>query len=147
MTVNRKNNARRARLRAADLSVVPEAASYEPPPKHACEPVVTPVPLDDEGLVQFVYAQQIYRQYVVHFSIEIQCRGHALADWQTIYRIDTSHGTVHEHVFSASGEREIRQVIETIPTEDGWATVDRWFNRALDMCDDCWETQVERWKR
>lgn len=141
-----KQNAQKLARQAADMTVVEEEWCYTPPPKEACEEHSYPVPLDDEGLIQYVWAQQVYRGKVVHFSVEIQVRAHAMADWDVAYRIDTSHGTVHDHRFSPSVDA-VRTQIETIPRQDSWDFVDEWFSKAMKMCEDQWSVHVERWGR
>ena len=140
-----KQNAQKVSRRSADMSTRPDGRVYVPPPKEACEEYHYPVPIDDAGLVQFVWAQRAYRGHVVDFSIEIQVRDHAMADWQTAYRIDSSHGTIHEHRYSPTGEQRVE--IEEIPLKDSWKFVDTWFTKAMEMCDDAWATHVERWRR
>lgn len=132
--------------RSVDMSVPEKERLYCPPPNEACEQYHYPVPLDDAGLLRYVWVQHVYRGRVVHVSVEIQVRDHALADWEVTYRVDTSHGTVHEHRFSPNAD-PVREVIEKIPEEHPWEFVDAWYGRALQMCEDQWRVHVERWRR
>lgn len=142
--VNAKSRGKTHRL--ANMDGTPKVEVYSPPPKARCLDWSMPVPLDDEGLLQYVWAQQVYRGKVVHFSVETQIRDHVLADWQPMYRIDTAHGTVHEHHFSRRDEESTRTVLAEIPLKDSWEFVDGWFVKALDMCDTNWNAHLERWR-
>ncbi len=142
-----KQNMQKIARRAVDMAVTEgPVALYEPPPEEACEKYHYPVPLDDDGLVRYVWAQWVYRGKVVRFSVEIQVRVHALADWDVAYRIDSKHGEIHEHRFSPSVE-PVREVIETIPLQNSWEFVDDWYGRALQLCEDQWSVHAERWGR
>lgn len=144
-----KQNAQKLARQAVDMAVPPPEWVYEPPPRHLCDEQVYPVPLAE--LVQYVYAMQVYKQRTVHFSVEVQVKDHALDDWHVVYRIDTAHGTVHEHRFrrgQAADETEQleRNELALIPREESWEFVDSWLPRALEMCEDDWSDHVERWR-
>lgn len=130
----------------ADMTEAPTAEVYSPPPEHCCDVLTMPVLVDDDGTKRYYWVQHIYRGQVVHFSVEIHIRDHAMADWQTVYRIDTSHGTVHEHRFRKGGDTQ-RVELHQIPTSDAWEFVSEWFERALTMCNDEWSKQIERWQQ
>lgn len=136
---------RDSRRRLVDMAVAPVVEEYKPPAEHLCEEHAMPIALDD--LVEICAVQQVYRGKIVHFSIEIKRRAHAMADPSVCYRIDTSHGEVHQHIYKPDGS-ERREVLEVIPTgkgADSWDFVDAWYERASEMCFNDVETHVERW--
>lgn len=145
-----KQNAQKLARQAADMTIAPAEWVYEPPASHLCQELVYPVPLAE--LVQYIYAMRVYKGRTVHFSVEILVREHALGDWHVTYRIDTSHGTVHEHLFrpgqddSESDQLE-RNELAKIPKDGAWEFVDSWLSKALDMCETQWSDHVERWRR
>lgn len=138
-----KKSARSKRL--VDMSIQPEVEVYKPPPESSCELFTYGVPLDDEGVVRYHWVQHVYRGKIVHFKVSIQRRDHVMADWTEVYRIDTSHGTVHEHKFFPDGSQH-RDELAPIPTTDPWDFVTGWYDRAMALCEDQWSVHLERWR-
>lgn len=117
--------------------------SYQPPPVTVCEELECPVPLDDAGRHRVVWRQVIYRGKVVDFSIEQQYRPSQEAAWERVYRADTSHGEVHDHVFLRDGS-EKRRLHAVIPIK-GWDFVDEWFESLLGSSLSHAEDRLRRW--
>lgn len=135
---------KKSERRLAKMSDGTEAELYRSPPETVCDVQRYPVPFDDEGSARYYWVQWIYRKRVVHFSIEIQVR--EKDGWRTLYRIDTSHGTVHEHRYwTATGED--RRVIETIPIVGSWDFVSKWFEEAMEMCEEAWPDRIKEWMK
>lgn len=146
-----KQNAQKLRRQAADLAVPPTTWFYTPPPESECTPHNYPVHLDDAGTVQFVYAFLEYKGKAVHFSVELYVREFPHDDWSVVYRVDTSHGTVHEHLFRPGGandesEQLERKELAPIPRDGAWEFVDGWLEKAIGSVDETWEAHVRRWR-
>lgn len=151
MTKPGKQNAQKLRRQAADLAMPPSTWTYAPPPESQCTPHSYPVQLDDAGTIQYVYAFREYKGKAVHFSLELYIRDSPQDDWTVVYRIDTSHGTVHEHLFGPGdttdeSEQLKREELATIPQEGPWEFVDGWVDKAIDLIDETWESHVRRWR-
>lgn len=131
--------------RLARMSEPAGEVLYLHPPEHVCTVLTCPVPLDDDGLVQQYWVQWLYKGKVVRFSIELQVREHSLADWVQIYRIDTCHGVVHEHVFQDGDDKGERRRIVPIPLVDSWDFVTEWFDKAMERSADEWPDRLKEW--
>jgi len=86
-----------------------------------------------------------YRGKVVDFAIMQQVL--VEDEWTEVTRIDTKHGEVHRHNFTCDGAED-RIVIEKIPTACGnsWDFVDSWFQKALDIMFNEWESRRTEWR-
>lgn len=133
---------KKAERRLVDMSSEPEC--YAPPPASECRVYNVPIDLDDDGRLRIHASNRVYKNKTVHFSVSIQLRQHSLADWQEVFRIDTTHGTVHQHRFRPDGTED-RNEIETIPVSGGHEVVAQWFKKARQRCHDEWQTHVRGW--
>lgn len=115
---------------------------YVPPDRRLCEDFDSPVDLGT-GLDRLYWCQSVYRKKVVHFSIEQHARWREGDDWITIYRQDTSHGSIHEHIFQQDGTCN-RRILEVIPDE-GWDFVNVALPVALDQLERGWQERRRRW--
>lgn len=62
--------------------------------------------------------------------------------WKDLFRIDSSHDTVHRHDFT--GRREVKETIEVISDP---LTVDRQYAEQYDFMLATWERREEEWKK
>ncbi|MGH3503477.1 MAG: DUF7718 family protein [Nocardioidaceae bacterium] len=120
-----------------------QIAAYTPPVLGACDVHECPVELDDPN-VRLHWRQAIYRGKVVDFAISVQVRGSddRTEEWIDIYRVDTAHGVLHDHVFNRRGDT--KRELEAIPAK-GWDFVDAAFREHLEGLLKNWHTHVRRW--
>lgn len=134
--------------RLADMSIPPGDEVYSPPAEDRCEVFPTQVALEVDQELQIV--QWIYRGKIVHFSISQRTYCALCQAWHTIRRIDTAHGTVHEHQFR-HGEDDSEQTYRTIPVADippneaGYDLVTDQFEVQWNRMTETWEAYRRSW--
>ena len=120
------------------------SSQYRPPPAHVCEVVEQLADLGT-GLDRLAMRQNVYKGRVVDFAFVVESRRDEADSWHPIYRIDCSHGEVHEHLFpEADNDRRVIQVIP--PGHHGsWDLVDSLADEMLDRVHDSWPELRRRW--
>ena len=133
-----RDRQRRARRSEAE----PVARTRYEPPKGA-EETTYPIQLTDEHRLTVRLAT--YRKLVVDFAIMQQYWGPAEFPAE-VHRTDCCHGEVHHHQMYASGRPEDRFVVEIIPPENGWQTVDKQYRRCHDQAFDEHLARYQTWE-
>jgi hypothetical protein len=80
---------------------------------------------------------------LVDFAVTLDHK--VYGEWHQIARIDTAHGTVHEHRYFPRGRRE-RTVLEWIDPHRAEKILERWYDRAAAMMDYRWQDYLEGWE-
>lgn len=128
-----------------------ENGEYRPPPPSAREPDVV-MPVDLPGYPEFPYLQMmvrqmIYRNMIVGFSIELLWRQDLDRSWNRVCRLDSSHGTVHMHLYNQKSKREERTEIARIPADTGWNFVNAKYYEVYDYLLENVEEIISRWRQ
>lgn len=125
-----------SRRRLADMSQPQTPFEYSPPVGGDTHEYV--IQLEDEH--QLHVRMNVYRGNVVDFAIVQLFIGSEFP--VEIARVDCCHGEVHMHQFGRRLGEVSRTVIERIPEDEPWKTVDRLF----EACNDEWNS-AEAWER
>lgn len=103
---------------------------YKCPPKSKCD-VTEGLPIDVAESVRIFSTTWLYKRRIVHFSLSLTCTKYGEPDEVT--RIDTTHGTVHQHLYRrGSPKGEERREIAKIPVDTGWEFVHDAYVEAYD---------------
>lgn len=90
-----------------------------------------------------IYPDRQYHGMIIKFSIALWGTEPNSKRKTPFYEIDSSHGIIHEHVYSGR-TRSKGKPIAPIPQND-WNFVNNWYQKAQDMCFDIAETAYTRW--
>lgn len=139
-----KAKGRPQKSRLADMAIVPVDPRYYPPPDDECEEHSEPIVLADGHKIVIRRQYPIGRSTVVRFGVNQSIRL-ARRDWQWVSRIDSDHGEIHRHDYTAAGGHE-RTVLQVIPATRGEELVDWWCEHAAELMHNEWEDNVRRWR-
>lgn len=110
-----------------------EEGEYRPPNKTMCDDVELPIDMPAEGFPgqsRLFTAMRTHRGQVVHYAISQQWRANSSSEWRNVFRIDTSHGSIHKHRFKNDGT-DTKELIETLP-KNGRARVHESYTESYD---------------
>jgi hypothetical protein len=138
-----KRPGRPKRGRLADMTIYPATpdACFVPPPSEAC----------DEFQYSFDLAvghrygvRQVFRRgttVVVYMAVWQATRVDGV--WRQVTRLDSSHGYIHRHYFTAAGDEKVERIedIVAIHADD---VLDRWVSRAEDIMQNEWQANLRR---
>lgn len=136
---------RRLQRRAAAEAELNEPR-YEPPTAGECQV--------EEGIVylapdeRFVHRVHYFDHRMVDFCLEIQVRERDT--WWPVARIDCTHGHIHRHQLTRSGENDHQTVLCRLPSDDNheaWKLVANQHELACADLDSKWDAYMKRWRQ
>lgn len=139
-----KTKGRPQRGKLVSMAVVPPPDEpYMPPPDDECEEFTERILLMRGNRLSIRRRFRTGQNTVVEFGVNQVVR--VDGGWVDVARIDSAHGEIHRHQFTASGGNRIT-TLERIPQRDGEELVDRWCAIAADMMENEWQENLGRWR-
>ncbi|WP_315503685.1 hypothetical protein [Actinomyces radicidentis] len=126
-----------------------EEGDYRPPPRHACDPpneyAIELSDVDEPGEHRIFMREVVYKRRLVDYSIEHQVRETPDGDWLPVFRIDTSHGSIHWHQLHRDGT-ERKAVLTVLGRFDGDILDGSWSSSYEEVLDKA-EQHFRSWSR
>lgn len=125
-----------------DLGVYPSSECPEPTYGVPTEAFDLPFPLADGHRAGL---KTIYRKgTTVPLAFALWQIFFANGSWHEVFRIDSWHGTIHQHDFTRAGGNRVT-ILEPLPIEHAERVIEVWRERAEDVIMTGWEANVGRW--
>lgn len=129
-----------------------DRGSWQPPPKHACSPVIDQSVLlgrpNQDERVHLFYGQWYYVNRIVHIALELALKSEGLT--RKIDRVDNCSAVLHRHRFNAEMDpRDNYGEVEELYEQTAYMHDEmlETFDNYLRLYTDSWEEILRRWKR
>lgn len=134
---SRKNNRQAKRAAKEQAQADAEPTVWERPPESEWDPpneLTFPLSATSRIFVKTVWHRGVCIDFVICHQVGGPYR------WETLYRIDCKHDTVHSHDFTKGAE--VRETIEPITSP---RTVDHQYTEQYDFMLATWEQREKEW--
>ena len=129
--------------RLADLGVRPPDRFTPPPMDQCAKPVDTDMDIGDGRIIHVVQVESSRR--LVFFSLQLDAMIEGVR--QSISRIDSKHGEIHQHFYRRGiyDAKRPRELIAVIPVDNPSRFLDDAYVDAFDTLVDNAESLIEGW--